>query len=452
MSKNLFLRLLREDFKRRAGNTFVCIYLTIFGMIALHFIPDWEFSLRSMLVGPGNGPLFIMNILWALVLGFGGFSCLFSRKKADFYFTLPVSRKKLFLASWLNGILIFFLLNVLCRMAFYWIAVRSGRADGKGEEAVCVSLLLLGIVLSLLTFLFFYHLVIISCVLAGSGPAGLFLFSFLLCYGEVWISGILVKYNRMFFHSFYRSSFLEELRVFLSPVRMCGSMLGAVSWKFAYENNILGNWLIENHWKYLNVVLLAAILTFLPAFFLFRARAAENAEKTLAFKKVQPVLRFLTVIPVGLFCGYGVCLLAGAGSVLRVAAGMALGAVLTHGLLESWFHSDAMAAFRKPLQLAGAWGCGLLVAAVYFLCGNRYDFWMPPRDRIESMAVSVAGLDTGITGNGKQDREALTEERLRLMELTGRQKRRPVTGSKSLWRRPPSGGKNGRKNRKRLPS
>ena len=109
-SKNLFFNLMREDLKRRlwaVALTFLTFFFSLPVAVALTLSEsrNMEESYQGMLhsarsvLGFNNGFIAVIIVLLSLILGVTSFSWLHSRKKVDFYHSLPVRREKLFFVN-----------------------------------------------------------------------------------------------------------------------------------------------------------------------------------------------------------------------------------------------------------------------------------------------------------------------------------------------------------------
>ena len=119
-SKNLYFKLMKEDLKSRLwavcliGLGFFFLY-PIWVAFAAGDIEnfqtfdkgiEWYSQEVTGWLSFENGMTVFVMMLTVLICGLSGFSYLNSRSKVDFYHSLPVKREKLFIANYINGILI----------------------------------------------------------------------------------------------------------------------------------------------------------------------------------------------------------------------------------------------------------------------------------------------------------------------------------------------------------
>ena len=121
-SKNLFFKLMLENMKRRIWTLalgFLVFFFTlpvaeafVFSDKRYYTYENYENYRRMIdgnalaIISAGNEFLVIVVVTAALICGVSSFAYLHSKKKVDFYHSLPVRRETLFAVSFVNGILI----------------------------------------------------------------------------------------------------------------------------------------------------------------------------------------------------------------------------------------------------------------------------------------------------------------------------------------------------------
>lgn len=146
-----FTGLLREDLKRKLGMIAAAWYSM--GMLCLVFsmkttVPTGE--VRSLYVGPGNTSFFAVMVLFGILMGAGAFRFLRSEPETDLYFGLPFTRPQLFMAGWVNNLLIFAVPLMVCRLLFFQISLAMGYS--RYEESILS--VRMGCLVPILGFLF----------------------------------------------------------------------------------------------------------------------------------------------------------------------------------------------------------------------------------------------------------------------------------------------------------
>lgn len=410
--KYSFLKLMKEDLKRRVWVVVLCFYLFLMQVLTYIMQQPVRGEVRGLYLGPENTAYFQISIIIALICGLQGYSYLFAKKKTDFYFSLPIKKSSLFSAAYLNGLLIFLIPCAVSRLICYGIGTACGYVVREGAFA-CT---LMGIIVSVLGYLLLYHIFILGAMLAGNLMIALAASGILLFYGKIIIEGVLQTYSRTFFHSFYQSEILYRVSEYLAPLTLYNNLAGMGQYRD------VGEWSIVAQMKYLPAVVAAAAITLFVSYWLYQRRPAEAAGRAIAFEKSQSIIRFLLVIPLALLTGYFFMLCSGGFSFPWVLTGVLVGCVTFHGMLEVIFQFNirGMISYRKQLLVTGI-ACGCIVGIFYFNAGE-YDSYIPEIGRVDSMAVSISGVDDGRTGQERgivANTDLMVENRLNQMNLTG---------------------------------
>ena len=141
-SKSLCFKLMREDLKRRMWT----IALTVLGFVFTLLVPvalkssayldqireetQWQTRQRMArqlvgLVGI-NGLVIAVLVAAAVVWAVSGFRYLHNSRQVDFYHSIPVKRHQLFIASYLNGILIPMAIYLAAHILAVALVLRTG--------------------------------------------------------------------------------------------------------------------------------------------------------------------------------------------------------------------------------------------------------------------------------------------------------------------------------------
>jgi len=136
------------------------------------------------------------------------------------------------------------------------------------------------------------------------------------------------------------------------------------------------------------LAVMAAILVVLSRQ-LYKKRPSEAAGNALAFPYVGDIIRFLIVIPSGLFFGILFSAMGVMSSIFWLYFGTIVGAVLAHGFMEVVFHFDIKAAVGKKIQLLAS--MILLFCVVNIFCFDifGYDSYVPEEKDLEEIAYFI---------------------------------------------------------------
>lgn len=404
-SRNLYFKLMKEDLKRRIWAVclaFLCFFFWIPVLGAMGCdglekqVEQWMESERYLekavetmraerltelaqeIIGVKNLAIPFLIVGAAIVLGLTGFSWLHSKKKVDFYHSLPVSRTMLFFVKYLDSILIVFSMYFLNLIFGCGILMMNGMGFGEVFLPGLASL--------------FFHMIhftlIYTVVLAAVLMTGNFFISVL---------GMLVFFSYIPFVTFL----LEGLsQLFFETVITTGGVLSAIMRHGSpisyYTASLSEVWSLKlgeygELFPGLFFPLLAAAALMVFCLFLYRLRPSEAAGKAMAFRITRAPIKVLIVVPVTISMGV---LFWGIYESLRWAAfGFLFGLFVTHCVVEILYHFD----FRKLFSnLPHAGICAVIALAVigiYRFDLTGFDTYFPSEAKFESAAVYVGRLE-----------------------------------------------------------
>ncbi len=392
ISKNLFFKLMREDLKRRLWSIVLLLLVFFFalpvvaamapsayrGFLEPVFLTEHMLNSVCSTLGATSPFLNVIMIGAAVLLAISGFHYLHVPKMCDFYHSQPVSRKMQFAVVYTDGVIIYavtYLLGVLAALT----VLNVGTLPGCGM--VTATNLFYGYFVLLLEFLAFYSMAVIAVVLTGK------VFSAICGIGVLYgfVPGVimLVSWLMRYFMSTWNERNIEHVlyRVrFLSP---------AAAWFYNYEmldkssdTTLRVTPLAAGD---ITLLLLMSLVFTAIAFALHCIRPSESAGKTMAFRKTQPWLKLLLMVP-GSFAS-GLFFSEIGGGRAWFVFGILCGTLLIGCFLEILYHTDIRAAFHgSGILLAGTAIAMLLYGA---LDGDwfGYDYRLPKKDKVESVSI-----------------------------------------------------------------
>lgn len=436
-SNGLFFKLLMEDLRRRAWAAALALVVFFFSLpVALALVMEKTVNSRSIrldgyvlsladlhlskaelaakileareqaalgFAGFGNGFMALLMILGAVVMGLSSFAYLHSRKKVDFYHSLPVRRELLYGVQFAGGLLIFggaYLLNVLFMLG---VSCAYGVPLGTAAGAA-----LFGWLANMLFFLLMYAVTVVSVMLTGNlvvsilGDAVLFFFFPVMLFA---MEGYCDTFFKTYFSWGGGLHFADALK-WSSPI---AAYLYVIA-----ENSRLG----------MVLSLLAALAAGFLGLELYRLRPSEAAGRAMAFGRTKAAIRLILAVGSGLLGG--LFFWAVQSRTFWAVFGAVAGAALAHCVIEIIYHFDFKKLFSHRLQMGFS-----VAAAVFVVLAFRYDWWgydswIPEKGQVKSAAVSV-DVDGGwLDGwqikeeDGKLTREyvSMDEAVMERMELT----------------------------------
>nr|WP_314459163.1 DUF6449 domain-containing protein [uncultured Clostridium sp.] len=398
-SKSLFFNLIQEDGKRRLWAVTLAFLMFFFSlpvtmaMVTSEFLKQEEskaFMISELrrLLGFENGWIAFLMIVLSVIMGVTSFSYLHSRQKVDFYHGIPVNRKHLFWANYMNGILIVAAVYGVNLILSLGVTTAYGISPAKLMGSVFS-----GYLLFLLHYAMIYAVTVLAMIMTGSVIVGIFgtvvfegYFTVLLlilqgCYGH-------------FFHTSYKSG--EELfRPFLvksSPFAIFISNIALVNG--GGLDRELGSQIIL-------AAVLFIIFTFL-CLLLYKKRGSESAKKAMAFKISMPIIRIPIVVLSSLSGCFFFWLIRS--DIGWAVFGLLCGMFLSHCVIEIIYHFDFRKLFSNWKQMIASALAAALIFASFQLDLFRYDSYIPAESSINSIAVSLTDENYWISyGDVSQD-------------------------------------------------
>lgn len=383
-SRSSFFKLMKEDLRQRLWTivlAFIVFVLPVPIVIAMMVTNDngaGSLAQELTLVLQANNLWFaLVTVTGAAICAASGFGYLFSKKKVDFFHSLPVKRECLFAIRYLNGIFIYLVPYLTMQLlSFLLIAI-----SGNFEVRIFTSAMW-GLLIHFLGYLTVYTVFILSVIFVGN------IVVFFAVSGWMFgITAIMVRLYITFEEGFFNTysyigneyTHMERMHSlrFLSPGYFY------VQAAARSETSLLPEQLLYT------VVLCAAAL------FLYRIRSSDGAGKAVAFPVLKPVFRVSIELLAGACIGLVFDNIAGRqGNVPGwMIFGTILGVLLSHIFIESIYHYDIRKCFANKMSLLACVAVSVTFVLVMRYDAFGYDKWLPGKGRIASVAVKVQGLD-----------------------------------------------------------
>lgn len=318
-----------------------------------------------------GGALAFMLTIAAVVLAASGFAYLHSKKKTDFYHSLPIRREMLYAVTCLNG----FLYMAVSYIGFLTIAAVMIRAKGVPFDW---GSLYLASVEHLCFFALVYMTAIMAMLLTGNLVVGLLGTGVLFSWGPV-ICMTISAYFSEYFTTFYGDdSFLLALSERTSPV----------AW---YVEACMSS---QPGRMALGALIMAAVL-FVLGMLLYRRRPSEAAGHAMAFPITEPIIRFLIVVPSSLLLGamFHSMMYEDGWTVF----GLVCGLLLMSCIIEIIYHFDFRSLFAHKRQLLVSAVFVGVVFVIFRFDLFGYDRYLPATEKLASGGIYCDLLDPEAT-------------------------------------------------------
>lgn len=405
-SKNLFFKLVRQDFRRRIWCP-ILIFITYFLVLEVRLLMETEKYLkvsdRSLydtnsydivtyvklfFFGREAWVVSIVTCAAALLCGISGYAYLHSKTQIDMYHSLPISRTQFFWSKYVSGILQFFLPFVLHTLICAGIA-----ASRNGFVIGTVPSMLSYIVLQIIVFVLAYGATVLAVGLTGNIIVSILGAGVLLSYSAI-ISMLAYLLSDRFFHTYV--TFGNRLGAWCDERVWCFSPLSMLLKLFVRPYNTTmeaAQTFFKYDTSYVWVLAAAAVAYSLAAYFIVLKRASEAAGKAIAFRAAEPVIKSMIVIPVS-FLGAIFFSTVSPNSVSDswFLFGLIFSFAILCVFMEIIFRLDFRGALMHKKQFLFNAACTALIFIVLRYDVTGYDTYVPSDAQLQSCAVSIEEL------------------------------------------------------------
>ncbi len=386
-SRSSFFKLLKEDLRQRlwtivlAAIVFVLpvpIYIAMVISGSRGSDTGWLDTFARRLASPMAADSFwlvLVTIVGAFICAVSGFGYLFSKKKVDFFHSLPVKRETLFVVRYINGVLIYLVpYFAMMLVSFVMIAV-SGNF-----KAVVFTIAFKGLAVHLLGYLMIYTILILCVTFVGN------IVVFFAVSG--WTFGITLV--TVLIYSWFEEKFFDTFSymgdIYTERIHALRFLCPGYFYVKAVEQATVS--LLLQQLAFTAVV---AVITLL----VYRARPSDGAGKAISFPILKPVIRLSVEFLAGALMGMMFYNMADGrqGFPGWMLFGIVLGVVLSHMLIQSIFHFDVRKCFAEKLSMFACIGVTAVLALVMRYDVFGYDMYLPKAKKIESVAIDLQSLD-----------------------------------------------------------
>lgn len=370
----------------------------------------------------------VILVVGALIVGIWGFRHVFSKKMVDQYHSIPIKRKDLFFANYLNGFLIWFVPMFIGGLS---CAVLSGFFMGNFVDWAVYVLKPLFVTMCnlVIAFLLVYHMTIVAVMLSGN-ILNTIVNGTIISFAVLAIYAMIEVFCDIYFETYY-SFFGENIKniMWVSPIASAIYQLYMHVMEEMYVFPVV-----------MNIIMIIGM--FAVGFVVYLRRPSELAEQGMKIKPAQVVFKTVTTILAGL-AGWCIFYLL-TSSLSWQIFGTVLAGVLCYGVLDIVFNMDFKAFFAHKIQLGITVLASILIGCLFYFDWIEYDSYMPEKDDIAEMGIFVQGLGISNTTNA-YDGVLSIENRIKRMsykdqdviyellaELTDRESQYPDNGSSSM--------------------
>ena len=319
----------------------------------------------------------VVAVMAAFMNSVNEFIYLYSGKKTDFYHGLPMKRSEMFAERVVTGLIYYVIPYVI--MEFFMICIGAARGFfslkimGMAVKMFCLHLFI---------YLVIYFSIVLIISVTGNLLMGILCLMGMYLYG-LFLNMLMLSYGDVFLQTFAsgrRYGIFRFLVYYASPGTLVLSMLN----EYAYGN--AGRRIVA-------VVILAAVLAIL-SWLAYVKRPSEAAGKSMVYKWIAILIKFMVVVPTGLGVGWiFYASTVGKSRMIWWIFGMILGTVISHGMIETIYHMSFQKFFARKLQIVIA---GVLVACCALIYQKdllHFDSYIPKQEDIASVNINTSSFD-----------------------------------------------------------
>lgn len=439
-SRLSFSKQFNEEIKHHLVSVFVVVLVFLIRVLLFHFeVQDNMFGnqqtaeyLRESLASMAEPQIMPMIpvIMLAMFMSAEYFSYLHSRRKSDFYMSLPIKRKDQFLMGALVCGYIFAVPCIVATVGECIIAFASGYGSMLFLEKM-----LWKFICTILIFAAVWLTMALAMIVTGNIIVALLGFGAFSSYIPIFIRWLVPTYQSLFYETYVEIRNMTELWYYFSPIGLATGLAGRYY-----------NWELKEHFSYLIGILLYIAVIGVLTVVLYQRRPSEAAGKAMAFEKINSIIRFLIVLPLALYCGYFLSQMTMTNSKLWLIIGTIFGAALLHGIMESIFAFDLHAMLSKKKQLGLTIVISLGVIFCFQMNTENFNSYIPEENEVENVIVEISqdGINfyqseitpneqKGVTGENIKVVLALAENMVRQQDENVSRDQKETIAAKAIY-------------------
>jgi len=416
-SKISFSKLLLEDLKQRSWLWAVIILILLIAqpialMIGLGNIQEGvrlgymksqdiqKFYTSQMVIGNYVFTLFLM--LCAVVSATSGFSYLHSKTKVDFYHSMAIKRQKMFGVQYLSGVLMiavpYFITTLLCLVI--------GASNGYLNSAT-LSLAIQAYLFRMLCVLVMYAWMILAMVLTGKDLVASLGFLVFMIYSQLVIGTYMLLCNA-FLKTYVEGFGMSTIMNYFSPIALV--MTQETLLDSTGVRTILNSQESLQVWIGMAILIVQMVAVTGLSLFAHSHRMSEAAGSSMAFKKLERIIKIALVVPISILIGLIFVGMVEGSSTIWLFGGLIAGVIVFSAIIEFIYHNNMRELFIDKLQLVITGIIAVVIAFVFVSGITGYDTYLPAKEDVAAMSF-FGGIDDGLLG-GYNSEGLVHKERL----------------------------------------
>lgn len=343
------------------------------------FAINQAFQIEYTIIGP------MITIVGAVLVALIGFRFLFSKRMMDLYGSIPVSRNKMFLAVYIDSILIY-AIPFVCSILLTSVACIA--RDGSMASMVMAKAGM-ALISGILSFLIVYHMCLVVVMLSGHPFVAI---TGIVLAGVAIIAGYLVILGMasIFFNTFIGWNFSAFRIAWMSPLTIPYSMSGVFNTDAVIANDMdVIIFMIGN--------IVVCIVNLILAVTLYNKRKSELAEGGVTNRAYVIIIRSVSAAVIGLYGALSLIIMGSSVGVIWSIIGVIIGVVASFGIINMILHRTGRAFFKDKFVMIGTLVFTVILTLTFTVDLFHYDTYLPSKGSIESANISFTDYsDDGI--------------------------------------------------------
>jgi ABC-2 type transport system permease protein len=382
-SKKLFFNYMKQDLKKHLWLISLSVLTQFFAIVVFPTMylqsQDKTSLLEFSWMGSYNLLFVVVVVVGAILSGLTMFSYLSAKDKVDFYHSLPIRREKLFIASYLNGILLFIIPCLIFTALFILICMFGFGITGM---SVLMPWFLQKDIAYLLIYWIIYSIAVLAVMLTGNTVIAYCGTMILLCYNAL-INVTITSLKATFFEHYASTDSSWWSYGIFNPIAWVSKLLSSIP-----KVDTSSQW----YWSssIFTVIIWAVVLTGI-ALVLYCLRPSEATGCALSFAFTKPIVKCALLILFSIFSGVFFELISGEASTSELGPwmifGFIMGCLIGHSILQVVLEFDFKAILKGRITLCICAAVSFLVICIYGFDLTGYDSYIPNVDQIESASI-----------------------------------------------------------------
>lgn len=343
------------------------------------YIINQTFQMEYTFIGP------LIAAVGAVLVALIGFRFLFSKRMMDLYGSIPVSRNRMFLAIYIDSILIY-VIPFICSVLLTSVACI---ARDSSLTAMILGKAVRVLASGIISFLIVYHMCLVAVMISGHPFVAI---TNMVLMGIVIIAGyaMIFAMASIYFDTFLHWDFSVYSIAWLSPLSVPFFMNSVFNANVPNINT-------ANLVLFMAGSIVLCIANLILAVALYNKRKSELAEGGVTNRFYIIIIRSVSAAVVGLYGALALTIIGSSVGVVWSIIGVIIGVVASFGIINMILHRTGRAFFKDKFVMIGTLVVTIILSLSFSIDLFHYDTYLPSKGSIESANISFPGYcDDGV--------------------------------------------------------